>query len=233
MVALPRQLGEERRRCPMCGRRKALRLWPKDSARKTSVHSRCKSCHAQTMREARMRLSAEKARARKAELHAQLEAGEAKRCIRCGTLRALSDFSRNKRYADGIGNYCRPCEATRKNAYYVGVHKPRAAATCECGRTRTVGAEACDACLRLDGRGRGDGSTGLLLSEMRAMGGTATMAALVEETGLCERQVYRIVAELEAGGRILRRHHEDENDSHGDAHWTEWVAVLIDAKGHE
>lgn len=94
---------------------------------------------------------------------------------------------------------------------------------CECGRpkeatfrTRRSGKkpggviripiEACGRCLEIDGAEHG---VGAFISELRKLSGIATLAALLLETGQSERNLYRLIAQLERQGRIVRRAYED------------------------
>lgn len=73
--------------------------------------------------------------------------------------------------------------------------------TCECGKWKPSGAEACGRCDWLDGTLR----AGRLISELRALGGVACNAALQTELGLTRTGVLVTVRSLLKSGRVHRR----------------------------
>ena len=86
--------------------------------------------------------------------------------------------------------YCIDCKTSDRRC--------RTGRECECGEPLQKG-EGCRACQRLDGKGKVEGA---IISAFRALGYIATFDALLEETGLVERSVYRQLAILRANGRI-------------------------------
>lgn len=77
--------------------------------------------------------------------------------------------------------------------------------TCECGRAKAVGAEACPRCTELDGDGMPEKK---LIDALRQVGGEGTTEAVLVESGMSYRAFRRASAKLEASGRVVREQEE-------------------------
>ncbi len=87
---------------------------------------------------------------------------------------------------------------------------------CECGSAKDPGEEACEDCMRLDGKSMLEAQT---IAAIRAMGGACTTSALEDALGKSRRQALRGLEALEAKGRIRRV-------MGGDGHQEETLVIL-------
>lgn len=71
---------------------------------------------------------------------------------------------------------------------------------CECGRPKRRHASGCDRCIAADGR---TDAERLLIAVLRALGGAATVDALLFESELPERTLYRTLTRLRQLGRVI------------------------------
>lgn len=74
-------------------------------------------------------------------------------------------------------------------------------ALCDCGQERARGYDACPQCLWADGRTHAQEE---VVAALRVLGPGASIHALTPETALCERQVYRGLAQLLQSGRVTK-----------------------------
>ena len=71
---------------------------------------------------------------------------------------------------------------------------------CDCGQPKRPRAATCEGCQFLDGRTEAER---LLIAVMRSLGGGGTVDALLFETRLPERTLYRAIAHLRQRGRVV------------------------------
>ena len=71
---------------------------------------------------------------------------------------------------------------------------------CECGNSKSVGAEACDRCTYLDGTR----AEALAIAALRRDGQSLDTDQLVAETGCARETIYRMVKRMMAAGRVRR-----------------------------
>lgn len=134
----------------------------------------------------------------------------AKKCQACGVLfeAGASRLAWRQRYCPG----CLATDAGRE---------------CECGSPIAFGLETCERCAYLDGATK---RPARFIHALRAQSGIATTYEIAARTGMDDRAVRYVGAQLEDLGRVMRRHYPD-TDNNAPTERTLWV--LIDSGNND
>lgn len=126
-------------------------------------------------------------------------------CTKCEEMKPLGDFVMDKRIGKPYSR-CKRCEANKMMGKRIaretfrnlsGLRQP--GLECECGNAKQDGDVACARCLVLDGS---EQIAATVISAFRVLGYEATLAALTDEAGVDERNVYRGLKLLKEWGRL-------------------------------
>lgn len=118
--------------CKDCGEEKPASEFSRNKSHKDGLQSYCKPCEAARSAEYRAthkeEIAARNAEYRKArnKAYADVVVPETKVCRDCGEEKPASEFYANKENKDGLGPYCKPCNAARGSAYHAA-HRERIA----------------------------------------------------------------------------------------------------------
>ncbi len=94
---------------------------------------------------------------------------------------------------------CAPCLEIHAS-YAIKAKLAAGSDECECSRPKGRLAVSCDSCAEMDGQG----SVANLVSALRVLGGEATFAALQQELGYAETNIYRAIRMAKAAGRLVQ-----------------------------
>ncbi|SPD76496.1 hypothetical protein PITCH_A980010 [uncultured Desulfobacterium sp.] len=92
------------KRCSECGKLKNEDSFPKDKTRKDGLHQRCKECKNKYNRKRYKTSQSMKEKIAEEEV--------LKSCSRCGELKSVSEFSRDRTKKDGYYHLCKVCRST-------------------------------------------------------------------------------------------------------------------------
>jgi hypothetical protein len=95
------------KRCPRCATDKPLADFARASRALDGLQAHCRTCCADYRRARTER-----------ERNAAKDVVEQKRCPRCDTVKAGSEFAQNRSTRDGLQSHCRPCAAEVQRAYF-------------------------------------------------------------------------------------------------------------------
>lgn len=103
------------KQCTKCGEVKSVEDFPKDKRRADGRASSCRTCQAKLNNAWKARQE-KKVGPRRAKIEAALVAGE-KQCTKCGIVKPLSEYHKDKRSGDGHYSHCRVCHYQMTETY--------------------------------------------------------------------------------------------------------------------